>query len=83
MSNQRHCGGKVCLGEVGIRWRLIASATCKCCAICYLSAAESSECYAACHARYALQHIVDNMIYLIQQYDHIPNGIRTYYLNRR
>ncbi|GAB4817418.1 hypothetical protein N2152v2_004464 [Parachlorella kessleri] len=29
------------------------------------------------------EHIVDNFAYLIETYGHIPNGIRTYYLNRR
>lgn len=35
------------------------------------------------HAMPAAQHMVDNFIYLLETYGHIPNGIRTYYLNRR
>ena len=29
-----------------------------------------------------IQHMVDNFAWLIQQYGHIPNGTRTYYLSR-
>lgn len=31
----------------------------------------------------AVQGIVDNLLYLVERYGYVPNGIRTYYLNRR
>ena len=36
-----------------------------------------------CRSHHTTQHIVDNFAYLLETYGHIPNGIRTYYLNRR
>lgn len=30
-----------------------------------------------------LQAIVRNLLYLLQEHGHVPNGSRTYYLNRR